>query len=155
VTRLTGVFVLATTLAGAGAAWGQAAGKIDPPVAVTAVTATRPLAEAIVGTWSGFMYCADRRRDFVRVEITFRFTDYGIAQYTRGPLDCGGLADSGGTMDANFLTFGDSIVLSQHGTGFPVVLVGVRVEGDGLEFAIGKEVAMGPLREGGFKLTRQ
>ena len=56
---------------------------------------------------------------------------------------------------ANYLVFGDSVALSMHGSGYPVVLIGVRITGDTLEFVIPKDVAAGGLVEGGYRLTRQ
>lgn len=128
----------------------QMAGRIDAPV-VRATAA--PLSEAIVGDWQGYMYVADAATDFRRVAVSFRITDHGVLRYTRGPTQSRPVED---TNFANFLVFGDQIVMNHYGSSFALVLVGVKVTGDQMEFVIPAGTPQnGTLDVGGFRLTRQ
>lgn len=124
----------------------QLAGRIDAPAAAP------PLQDALVGEWRGSLYKADVRTDFTRVDVALRFSASGVVRIERGPYPGRPLQD---IVPANYLVFGDNVALSMHGSGYPVELVGVRITGDTLEFAIPKEVATGGLVEGGYRLTRQ
>jgi hypothetical protein len=56
---------------------------------------------------------------------------------------------------ANYMVFGDNIMWSLHGTGYPIVFTGARVTGDRLEFALPVEDSGGYFAKGGFVLRRQ
>lgn len=152
--KTLGIVVVALTATmGVGAVVsGQKAGWIDAPIVKTA-----SVADDLVGDWRGTLYMADPTRDFARIEVTFRFTNYGVLRFTRGPITGGPVVrpieDTG---FADYKVVGNSVILSLHGSGFPLELVGVQATGNSLEFVIPKEVALGgTLVEGGYVLTRQ
>lgn len=145
-----GFGLIACLAPGRGAA--QAPGRIDAP----AVTATATVAEALVGHWVGHFYVADARTDFSRVDVSFLFTDHGVVRVTRPPFGAYGVFHGQPFNGfANYMVFGDSIMLSMHGTGHPILFTGARVTGDRLEFVLPDDDSRGYLAKGGFILTRQ
>jgi len=124
----------------------QLAGRVDAPAAAV------PLQDALVGEWRGSLYMADARTDFLRVDVALRFSASGVVRVERGSIP----SNPGQNIAfANYLVFGDNVMLSLHGTGYPIELVGARITNDTLEFAIPKEVSYVSLVEGGYRLTRQ
>jgi len=124
----------------------QLAGRVDAPAAAV------PLQDALVGEWRGSLYMADARTDFLRVDVALRFSASGVVRIERGSIPTNPGQNIG---FADYLVFGDNVMLSLHGPGYPIALVGARITNDTLEFAIPKEVAYVGLVEGGYRLTRQ
>jgi hypothetical protein len=117
---------------------------------------TDDIASAIVGRWRGQAVYVHARKYFVRVDTWFRFTDYGVVEFYRGPVaNQDGFVEPSLRTRGDYLVVGHSIMLRLDSLNGPVgaTVTGVRVTCDRLEFveATGTTALLG----GGFVLARE
>jgi hypothetical protein len=118
--------------------FGMAAGGSWFGANAQAVTAPAPvpLSSAIVGDWKGLAVTGgDAQHNFNTAELTMRFTAYGIAFVTRGPMKItGGPTQTVPiSFKADYLVLGNSIIMSTHGDGQIVQMTGLVVTDDTFE----------------------